>query len=99
MHLRVELDVPAEIEPVGDVVGVAQDLGLRGVALAPLPLLLQVVVERVRVVHALDVAAGAGIAVPVPGAADVGGRLERAHGEALAPQAGAACTSQRTRRR
>ena len=41
LHARVELDVAAQVEAVGDVVGVAQDLGLRGVALAPLPLLLQ----------------------------------------------------------
>jgi hypothetical protein len=33
MHPRVELDVAAEVEPVGDMVGVAQDLRLRRIAL------------------------------------------------------------------
>ena len=57
------------------MVGVAQDLGLRRVALGPVPLLLEVGVERVRVVDALDVAAGARVAVPVPRAADTVGGL------------------------
>ena len=77
-HAGRELDVAAQVEAVGDVVDVAQDLGLRGVALGPLPLLLQLVGERVGVVHALDVAARARIAVPVPGAADAVARLEDA---------------------
>jgi hypothetical protein len=32
---RVELDVATQIEAIGDVVGVLQDLGLPGIALAP----------------------------------------------------------------
>ena len=79
---RVEPDVAAQIEPVGDVLDVAQDLGLRRVFLGPDPLLLELVRERVRVLHALDVAARAGIPVPVPHAADVGSGLVDAHGEA-----------------
>ena len=78
-HLRLELDVLAEVEAVGDVVGVGEDLGLRGVALGPLPLLLEVLVEAVGVLHALDVAARAGVAVPVPGAADAVAGLEHLH--------------------
>ena len=66
----VELDVGAQIEPVRDVVGVFQDFRLRRVALAPVPFLLQFVGERIGILHAFDVAARAGIAVPVPGAAD-----------------------------
>ena len=41
----VELDVAAQIKAIGDMVGVFQDLGLRRVALAPVPFLLQFVVE------------------------------------------------------
>ena len=70
-HAGLELDVAAEVEAVGDVVEVAQDLRLLGVLAAPLPLLHQVLVERVAVDVRLGVAAGARVAVPVPGAADV----------------------------
>jgi hypothetical protein len=75
----VELDVAAEIEAVRDVVGVGEELRLRGIALGPVPLLLQRVGEGVGVLHALDVAATAGVAVPVPGAADAIGGLENPH--------------------
>ena len=71
----------AQVEPVGDVVRVLEDLGLRRVALGPLPLLLELVGELVRVLHALDVAARARIAVPVPGAAHAAARLEHARRE------------------
>ena len=97
----VELDVGAQVEAVGDVVGVFQDLRLGGEALGPLPLLLQLVRERVRILHALDVAARAGIAVPVPGAADAGALLEHAHrkAEARAGDAAGTCRQNPRRRR
>ncbi len=75
---RLEGDVAAKIEPVGDVLGVPKDLGLGGVALGPLPFLLQLVVEVIGVLHAVDVTAGARVPVPVPGSAHVGPGLETA---------------------
>src|SRR4030095_2667946 len=69
-HPRSDLDVAPQVEAIGDVIDVGQDLRLRGVPLAPLPLLLQLVRERVRIVHALDVASRAWVAIPVPGAAN-----------------------------
>lgn len=73
----VELDVAAQVHPVGDPLEILQDFRLGGVALAPRPFLQelfrQVVGEAVE--DALRVAAGPGIAVPVPRAADVCGRL------------------------
>ena len=66
----LELDVGTQVEPVRDVVCVLEDLGLCGVPLRPLPLLLELVREAVGVLHALDVTARTGIAVPVPRAAD-----------------------------
>ena len=85
--IRVQLDVAAQVEAVGDVVRVAQDLGLAGVALGPLPFLLQLVGERIGILHALDVAARARIAVPVPGAADARAALvhARRHAEPAQP--------------
>ena len=65
-----ERDVAPQVVAVGDVVDVAQDLGLGRVLLGPLPLLLELGVERVRVEVALHVAARARVAVPEPGAAD-----------------------------
>ena len=76
-----------QIEAVGDVIDVAQDLRLRAVALGPLPFLLQLVGERVRVLQAFDVAAAARIAVPEPGAADAAAGLEGAHLQAELAQA------------
>ena len=85
-HAGIEGDVPAQVEPIGDVVGVAKDLRLTGVALRPFPFLLQFVGETVGVLHALDVAARAGVAVPVPGAADAVAGLEYAGAETGAAQ-------------
>ena len=93
----IELNVGAQIKAVGDVVGVFQDLGLRRVALAPVPFLLQFFGERIGILHALDVAARAGITVPVPGAADVAALLVDADRKTLPAQpvqhihAGKAC--------
>jgi len=78
----VELDVAPEIEAVRHVVDVTQDLGLRAVALGPTPFLLQFVREGIRVLHAFDIAATSGVAVPVPGAANPAAGLECMHFEA-----------------
>ena len=73
---RLELDVAPQVEPVGDEVEVAQDLGLRRRSARSTPLPLQLLGEAVRVLDALDVAARAGVAVPVPRAADAVAGLE-----------------------
>src|SRR5207302_11070171 len=78
----VELDVAPEVEAVGHMVDVTQDLGLGAVALGPMPFLLQLVGKGIRILHAFDVAATPWIAVPVPGAADPAAGLEGAHAEA-----------------
>jgi len=59
-------------EFVGVLLDVLQDFRLGGVPLRPPPFLLEVVRERVRVIHALDVAARARVALPVPRAAAAG---------------------------
>jgi hypothetical protein len=66
----------AQIEFVGDVVKVAQILGLAGKALLPMPLVEQFAREREAVGVAFGIEAAAGIAVPVPGATEIGGRVE-----------------------
>ena len=86
-HRRLELDVAAQVEPVGHELEVAQDLGLRRVALGPLPLVEELIGERELVVDALDVAAGARVAVPVPGPADAAAALDEADREAELAQA------------
>ena len=78
---RLEADVTAEVEPVRHVLQIAQDLRLPWVALGPPPLLLELVRELVGVLDAIGVAAGAGVAVPVPGAADPAAPLEDLHRE------------------
>ena len=74
-----ELDVGLEVEALGAVLEVAQDLVLLRIALGPVPFLQQVLVERVTVDVAVGIAARAGIAIPVPGAADAVAGLE--HGD------------------
>ena len=82
-----ELHVPAQVELVGDVVQVFQRVGLRGEMLLPVPFLHQFLGKRIAVGPAFGIEAGAGIAVPVPGAADVGAGLEDARGHAEFAQA------------
>ena len=82
LDARGELDVSAQVMPVGDMVQVLEDLGLCRVLLGPLPLLVEFGIEAVGVVDALDVAARTGVAVPVPRASDVVGRLEDAERKA-----------------
>ena len=83
----VERDVPAQVETVGDMVGVGEYLGLRRVFLRPVPLLVEFFREREGILHALDVAARAGIAVPVPGAADAAAGFIDPRGKAESAQA------------
>ncbi|MDT4874009.1 hypothetical protein FQZ97_1092850 [compost metagenome] len=72
----VERNVTTQLESVGHVVDVAQNLGLAGVALAPAPFLLKLLRERVRILKAFNIAAGAGVAVPVPRAPDISASFE-----------------------
>src|SRR5580765_4966685 len=81
-HPGVELDIAPEVEAVGHMVDVAQDLGLRTVALGPMPFLLEFIGEGIRVFHAFNIAATPRVAVPIPGAADPGGGLKSTHLEA-----------------
>src|SRR5579859_5770968 len=76
LHLGAEANVAPEIMTVGDEAEIAQDFGLGCVFLRPRPCLVQLRIEGVAVVDGLDVAARAGIAVPVPGAADITGLLQ-----------------------
>src|SRR5262249_26949035 len=85
----VALDVAAQVQLVGDVVQVAEDFGLGRVALAPGPFLEDVLGEPLgeAVIDTLAVAARAGVAVPVPGAADIAPRLIDARRKAPLAQA------------
>ena len=83
----VELDVAAQVEAVGDVVDVAQDFGLGAVTFGPMPFLLQIIREGLRVFQTFNVTAAARIAVPIPGAANPIAGLERAQFETEFAQA------------
>src|SRR5712675_3442089 len=83
----IELYVAPEVEAVSHMVDVTQDLRLRSVALGPMPFLLQLVREGIRVLHAFDVAATPRVTVPVPGAANAATGLEATHFEAEFTQA------------
>jgi len=85
--LGFELDVPAQIEAVGNVVEVALDFRLRGHHLGPVPLLLQLPGEGVGVFDDGQVGPAARVAVPEPGAADAGAGFEGAKVQTLILQA------------
>ena len=86
LHPGAELDVAPQVEAIRDVIEVALQLRLGGEPLGPVPLLLQLLGERVAVIPTLHVAAGAGIAVPVPRPPHAVALLEHPHGEPQAAQ-------------
>ena len=86
-HRAAELHVPAQVELVGDVVQVFQRVGLGREMLLPVPFLHQLLGKRIAIGPAFGIEAGAGIAVPVPGAADIGAGLEHPRGHAQLAQA------------
>ena len=71
-----ELDIAAQVELVGDVVQIALGFGLRREVFGPVPFLQQLLGKRVAVGPAFGIEARARVAVPVPGAADIGAVLE-----------------------
>ena len=81
-----ELHQVAQAELLDDEVQVRLGLGLAGEVLRPVPLGEQLGREEVAVGVALRVEAGARVAVPVPGAPDVGAGLDQADVEARLTQ-------------
>ena len=82
-----EADVATQVITIGDEAEIAQDFRLGRVFFRPGPFAIEFWIERVAVVDGLDVAACAGIAVPVPGAADVTGLFDHHRREAGLAQA------------
>ncbi len=80
-NARCEADTLAQVEAVGDVIEVTQNLRLLGIALGPLPLLQQLVVEGVTINITVRIAARAGVAVPIPRPAHAVARLVYAHAQ------------------
>ena len=76
LDLAVELHVFAQVELVRDVIEIAQVLRLPREALLPVPLVEQFLRERVAVGIALGIEPRTGVAVPVPGSAEIGSCLQ-----------------------
>ena len=87
VDLAIELHVLAQAELVGDAVEVAQVLGLAGEVLLPVPFVQKLAREGVAVGPALRIEARPGIAVPVPGAAEIAAGLEHGGLDAEVDQA------------
>jgi hypothetical protein len=81
-HQAVELYIAPQVELVGHIIQVPLVFGLTGEVLLPVPFLQQFLRKRVAVGPAFRIEAGAGIAVPVPGAADSRSRFENPYPEA-----------------
>ena len=69
-HAPVKADIAAQIMAVSNVVGIGQDFRLPRKPLRPRPFLLQFTVKLIGILQTFNVAAGARIAVPIPGAAN-----------------------------
>lgn len=67
---RPQSDVALEIEPVGNEIQIFPDFGMLGIALAPAPRLLDLLIKGIAVVIALRVATGTWVPVPVPCSSD-----------------------------
>ena len=85
-HARAELHVPAQIELVGDQVQVFEVVRLGREMLLPVPFLQQLLREGIAVAPAFGIEARAGVAAPVPGAAEIGAGFEDPHLHAELPQ-------------
>ena len=84
-HAGVEADVGFQVKTFGDMVCIGQQFGLRRIALRPAPFLFKFFIKAEAVFQALDIDAGAGIAIPVPGAANAAAGLDHAGLQALLP--------------
>ena len=69
------------------MVEIGQDIGLGREFFGPVPFLLQILVERIGILHAFDIAARTGIAVPVPGPAHIVAAFEHSRGKTKLAQA------------
>ncbi|VXD04241.1 hypothetical protein PSEUDO9AZ_40846 [Pseudomonas sp. 9AZ] len=85
-YARAELDVPAQVKTLGDVLDIAQYFRLGREALAPAPLLLQLLRPGIGVLHAFGIAAQAWVAVCIPSAANIGIRVEYLYSQAETTQ-------------
>ena len=83
----IELDMAAQIETVCHVLQIAQCFGLRGEMLAPAPFLQQFIGKRIAVGVAFRIKPRAGVAIPIPGAAQIAAGLEHLDAIAKLPQA------------
>ena len=82
----IEHDLAAQVEAIGDVVGVGEDFRLWRILLRPVPVLVQFLRKREGILQALDVAAGSGIAIPVPRPANAAAGFINPCSEAEPPQ-------------
>ena len=74
--LAVEAHVFPQVEFFGDAIQVTQIFRLSGEAFLPMPLLEQFLRKRIAIGVAFGIEPRAGIAVPVPGAAEIGGGIQ-----------------------
>ena len=78
-HAAVEPNVAPQVELVRDIIQIPLVFGLTREVLLPVPFLEQLLGKGIAVGPAFGIEAGAGIAVPVPGAADAATGFEHAH--------------------
>ena len=75
----VESNITAQIEFVRHLLQITQSLRLACEVLTPIPFIEQFLRERIAVAVGFGIEPRAGIAIPVPGAADIATSLKHSH--------------------
>src|ERR1700722_1714302 len=75
---RREDQVLAQVEAIRDMFQIGADFGLARISLGPLPFPVEFCVEAVAIDPAFGVGARAGVAVPIPSAANAAGLVDKA---------------------
>ena len=79
LYGRIELNILAEVELVGDVIQPTLDFGLAREFLAPTPSFVELLGEQVLINIGFRIETRAGVSVPVPRATDAGGGFDHSH--------------------
>ena len=83
---RIELNILAKVELVGDVIQPTLDFGLTREFLAPAPSFVELFGKEVLINIGFGIETRARVSIPIPRAADAGGGVDHSHVHSLLAQ-------------